>query len=278
MREALQLPKKLGRRPHIMAAASCTPTPVGFHVRDKISGRKLLVDTGAMQSTFPPTAMDRDQHDTTTPALVAANGTPIKCYGVKTLDISILGHTYSWPFIIADVKMPLLGADFLAHHELLVDVANRRLLDIKTYKSLPLTTGPAMPLVCSATLNEYGALLQEFPEVFKPELRQQPGTPNKHGIFHYIKTTGPPTHAKFRRLPPKKLQDAKLAFSEMERMGICKKAASPWASPLHMVKKPDGSWRPCGDYRRLNLVTEPDHYPLPNMQDLTGSLHGAKVF
>ena len=85
-----------------------------------------------------------------------------------------------------------------------------------------------------------------------------------------------PTYAKFCRLPPQKLQDAKQAFAEMERMGICKKSSSPWASPLHMVKKSDVSWRPCSDYRRLNLITMLEHYPLSNMQDLIGALHGAK--
>jgi hypothetical protein len=45
-----------------------------------------------------------------------------------------------------------------------------------------------------------------------------------------------------------------------------------------MVPKPDGSWRPCGDYRRLNNVTTPDKYPLPNLQDLSTFLHGSKIF
>jgi hypothetical protein len=45
-----------------------------------------------------------------------------------------------------------------------------------------------------------------------------------------------------------------------------------------MVKKPDGSWRPCGDYRRLNLQTEVDRYPLPNMADCSVRLAGSNRF
>jgi hypothetical protein len=45
-----------------------------------------------------------------------------------------------------------------------------------------------------------------------------------------------------------------------------------------MVPKKDGSWRPCGDYRHLNMITTPDKYPLPNMQDLSNGLDGCSVF
>jgi hypothetical protein len=45
-----------------------------------------------------------------------------------------------------------------------------------------------------------------------------------------------------------------------------------------MVRKMDGSCRPCGDYRRLNLVTREDKYPLPNMGNLSGHLDGSVIF
>jgi transposase InsO family protein len=45
-----------------------------------------------------------------------------------------------------------------------------------------------------------------------------------------------------------------------------------------MVKKPDGSWRCCGDYCRLNNVTVPDTYPLPNMMDFSSRVAGCSIF
>jgi hypothetical protein len=95
-----------------------------------------------------------------------------------------------------------------------------------------------------------------------------------HGVQHHIVTTVQPCTAKFRRLDPARLAAAKEEFSRMLAAGVICRSSSSWASPLHMVKKKDGSRRPCGDFRRLNLVTAEDRYPLPNMADLSSRLEG----
>jgi hypothetical protein len=57
-----------------------------------------------------------------------------------------------------------------------------------------------------------------------------------------------------------------------EAEGIIRWYNSQWASPLYLVKKPEGSWRPCSDFCRLNNVTVPDTYPLPNMMDFSAKV------
>ena len=89
---------------------------------------------------------------------------------------------------------------------------------------------------------------------------------------------GPPISARARRLPPDKLRVARAEFDNMEAMGIIRRSASPWASPLHLVPKASGGWQHCGDYRRLNNATVPDRYPVPHMQDFSAHLAGTCIF
>ncbi len=119
-------------------------------------------------------------------------------------------------------------------------------------------------------------LLQKFPSILHTgDVKPAPN----HGVEHHIHTRShPPVFAKSRRLDPEKLQITKAEFKRLESTGIVRRSKSPWASPLHMVPKKDRLWRPCGDYRRLNLVTTPDKYPLPNKQDLSNCLHNCTIF
>jgi len=67
-------------------------------------------------------------------------------------------------------------------------------------------------------------------------------------------------------------------LDDMLATGVIEPSNSPWASPVTLVKKPDGSFRFCVDYRRLNAVSKSDAFPLPSIQDALDHLQGAKWF
>jgi hypothetical protein len=97
-------------------------------------------------------------------------------------------------------------------------------------------------------------------------------------VVHHILTDGRLVLAKAHHLEPAKCHIAEEEFAALEKAGIVSRSTSLWASPLHIVPKKDGSWRPCGDYRRLNTITVPDRYPLPNMMDLSANMDGCTIF
>jgi hypothetical protein len=121
----------------------------------------------------------------------------------------------------------------------------------------------------------YRDLLVDFQDVLNPTGDLPPPT---HEVEHHLITKGRPVSTRFRRLDPEKHEAARDAFAKLEKQGIIRRSNSCWASPLLMVRKTDGSWRPFGDFRQLNLITEPDKYPLPRMDDPAGRLKGCNIF
>ena len=255
-----------------MAACPSTNT---FTLQEAETKIQYLIDTGATSSLLPKKLV-QGPHRKSSYLLQAANGSPINTYGSKEYPVNYNGKRYTWKFLVADVSIPIIGADFLSYFSLAVDVRNKRLLQIERPI---LKYGASSPQSLAAPISSpFDALVSEFSDVFSTTLPISAPSKKPHDIQHHIITEGPPVYAKFRRLSPAKLEAAKKAFRELEAQRICQKASSPWSSPLHMVPKKDGTYRPCGDYRRLNNITEGDHYPLPNINDITSFLDGANIF
>lgn len=81
-----------------------------------------------------------------------------------------------------------------------------------------------------------------------------------------------------RRLGPEKEAEVDKQIQQLTHQGIIEPATGAWSSPVVLVKKKDGSWRFCVDYRRLNAVTVHDAHPLPRIDESLDALAGSQYF
>jgi len=100
----------------------------------------FLVDTGSIISILPVNSFSSCLTNHSHKFLYAANGSTIKTFGEHNLKFDIGDKTYNWSFTIADVSNAILGADFLAHHDFLVDCRNKKLINKQDNTTINLNT------------------------------------------------------------------------------------------------------------------------------------------
>ncbi|KAF9763839.1 Retrovirus-related Pol polyprotein from transposon [Nosema granulosis] len=175
-----------------------------------------------------------------TDRLISANGSVIGTRGVKKLRFNIEEMVFEDEFIVTDeiTSEMILGYRFLKKEK------------------IQICFGP------------------------KIEIKWKESETKDHGIGeHRIFTTcDRPVIAPTYRMSRELEEEADKIIKKYIEDGIIRESSSPWRSPIVLVKKKNGEYRPCVDYRRLNEVTVRDSYPMPRVDEILDEMHGDKFF
>ncbi|GJZ05421.1 putative reverse transcriptase domain-containing protein, partial [Tanacetum coccineum] len=117
------------------------------------------------------------------------------------------------------------------------------------------------------------SIVQEFIEVFLEDFPRLPPARKVEFQVNLVPGVAPVARAPCR-LAPAKMQELSTQLQELYEKGFIRPSSSPWGAPILFVKKKDGSFRMCIDYRELNKLTVKNRYPLPRIDDLFDQLQG----
>ena len=123
---------------------------------------------------------------------------------------------------------------------------------------------------------ELQKMLQAFADVFEEPTGLPPVRDYDHQID--LKDEAGPINCRPYRYAAVQKDAIEKLICEMLHAGVIRQSRSPYASPVVLVKKKDGSWRLCVDYRALNQVTVKDKFPIPVIEELLEELGGSTIF
>ena len=116
----------------------------------------------------------------------------------------------------------------------------------------------------------------KYSSLFQPLTNLPPSRSTVHSITLLPNAT--PMNVKPYRYPNYQKQEIEDQVSAMLTKGFIQPSSNPFSSPVLLVKKKDGTWQFCVDYRALNTITMRDHFPIPTVDELLDELGGACWF
>ena len=160
-----------GKRKARQEKLNALPAGNLIYLKDDLSSRRFLIDSGASVSVFP--------HHGPPPRhpnlrLQTADGSQVPCSGERMIPLRFGSFSYEWVFQLAPVTVPILGADFLRHFHLLVDMAGQRVLDASSLCPIGINSAsPSESGTLRATLlttpEPIRQLLAEYPDVLSSD-------------------------------------------------------------------------------------------------------------
>ncbi|GJW79736.1 putative reverse transcriptase domain-containing protein [Tanacetum coccineum] len=120
-------------------------------------------------------------------------------------------------------------------------------------------------------------IVRDFPDVSPEDLPGLPPTRQVEFQIDLVPGAAPVARAPYR-LAPSEMKELSEQLKELSDKGFIRPSSLPWGAPVLFVKKKDGSFRMCIDYRELNKLTVKNRYPLPRIDDLFDQLQGLSVY
>ncbi|KAJ0482832.1 putative nucleotidyltransferase, Ribonuclease H [Helianthus annuus] len=294
-------------------AISGTILPQTLRLSGRIKNKDVvvLVDGGSTHNFIDKALVDRlgliVNHDVKF-EVVVANCEKLVCTGrVKNLSILIQGYTIATDFFVLpvaacpivlgvqwlktlgpveiDFQNLTIGFQLAGSSHKLQGLKGSELGALKSKECMGLD-GVAMlfqispvfdePLHTHTPCPDIQSVLTEFDGVF----HQPSGLPPKRSQDHSIPLlpgSGPVSSRPYRQ-PYYQKNEIERQVRELLQQGLIRPSHSPFSSPVLLVKKSDGTWRFCVDYRAINDITVKDKYPIPMIDELLDELFGATIF
>ncbi|KAK8938405.1 hypothetical protein KSP39_PZI010909 [Platanthera zijinensis] len=297
----------------IQAMEGCV-APTTMRIKGRIGKERvtILIDSGSTHNFINPEVALKTRHPVDRNAafqVMVADGSKLRCEGaLKGVEIQLTGYVCRTDVYLLPIKGSdmVLGVQWLRQLRRVTTDWDRMTLEftqqgtdycLHGIRSSPLKE---ISLRSLQRLEEQGSmmavilgmaaegadtqrapdpiqfLLAQYEDVFQEPHTLPPSRFRDHQI--QLKAGTDPTNIRPYRYPYVQKAEIERSVREMLATGIIRPSTSAFSSPIILVKKKDGSWRFCVDYRGLNSSTIKDKFPIPMIEELLDELHGASLF